>query len=81
MTAARHFAIMVTSYQSILDAIDAEMLTAVDKPGSLTVAGRTIVYRSLTELSATREYYKDLLNQSTTIRDSIKFAKIKSGAP
>ena len=70
---------MSATYTVIITAIDAAIQAGVSKPGSLTVAGQTIQYRSLVELIETRNYYQQLLNQSSTVRDSFKIAQITSG--
>lgn len=51
---------MATNYQAIIDAIDAAILTGVSGPGEVTAAGRTIRYRSLEDLTKTRQYYARL---------------------
>ena len=70
---------MSATYTAIITAIDAAILAGVSKPGSLSVAGRTIQYRNLAELKEIREYYQDLTNQTSTVRESFKIAQIKSG--
>jgi len=50
----------MADYSVIVDAIDAAILAGVTKPGSLTVDGKTIQYRSLKQLQDTRIYYAKL---------------------
>ena len=57
---------MATSYQDIIDAIDAAILAGVSGPGKLTTRdGRTVEYRNLADLKSAREYYAGLLTQQT----------------
>ncbi len=48
------------TYQAIIDAIDAAILSGVSGPGELTCSGRTIRYRSLRELAEIRDRYVTL---------------------
>lgn len=51
----------MANYQTILDAIDAAILSGAAGPGEVRSAdGRTIRYRSLDELRTTRAYYARL---------------------
>jgi len=50
----------MADYSAIVDAIDAAILAGVTKPGTLTVDGKTITYRTLGELRNTRAYYAKL---------------------
>ena len=54
---------MATSYQTIIDAIDAAVLTQT-AVGELTAAGRVIKWRSLDELMRARKTYAALLASS-----------------
>ncbi len=45
---------MSTTSQTLLDAVNTAILTGVTKPGTLSINGRTIQYRSLADLRAIR---------------------------
>lgn len=50
----------MADYSAIVDAIDAAILAGVTKPGTLTVDGKTIQYRSIEGLQRVRAYYAKL---------------------
>ncbi len=50
----------MASYQAIVDAIDAQILAGVSKPGTLEVDGKKIQFRNLGELTDARKYYARL---------------------
>lgn len=56
---------MATSYQDIIDAIDARIALDIDKPGIVSAGGRTVQYRNLYELRETRKMYVELLSQQS----------------
>ena len=51
----------MADYQAIIDAIDAAILAWVGEPVSLSIAGRTLTYRSLGELLEARKHYSTIL--------------------
>lgn len=51
---------MAADYQAIVDAIDAAITSWVDKPVTLSIAGRSMTYRSLKELTDARTLYAKL---------------------
>jgi hypothetical protein len=52
--------IMAADYQAIVDAIDAAITSWVDKPVTLSIAGRSLTYRSLKDLIDARSLYAKL---------------------
>lgn len=67
------------STATIIAAIDEAIENWVGKPVSLSINGRIVTYRSLTELIEARRYYASLQAASGPIRGSIKIAQFKSG--
>lgn len=47
----------MADYSAIVDAIDAQILAGVSKPGTLAVDGKTITFRTMGELVSARKYY------------------------
>ena len=73
---------MATSYQTIIDAIDAAILAGVSGPGEITTpVGGTIKYRSLSDLIAARDRYVYLLSQDTKGKGKrFGMTRIRSGS-
>ncbi|MCP4582312.1 MAG: hypothetical protein GY839_11920 [candidate division Zixibacteria bacterium] len=72
---------MSTDYQTIIDALDAEISTGISRQVTFSVMGRTYTYHSLTELVNAREYFQKKLDGVTAAANPIgkvKFLKIKS---
>jgi len=70
---------MATSYQDIIDALDAAILAGADEPINITIRGRTYTYRTLEELTKARSYYANLLRtQSGTV--GVQFHRFKPGS-
>ena len=69
---------MSASYQSIINAIDDAILSWAGSPVNITFKGRSTTYRSLTELTAARTYYSNLL-QSEAKTDRFQLRRIKAG--
>jgi hypothetical protein len=67
------------SNATIIAAIDAAIESWAGKPVSMSVNGRTVTYRSLSELMEARKYYASLDASAGDIRDSFKIAQFKSG--
>ena len=66
----------MANYQAILDAIDAAVLAGVSGPGRITGAdGRTIEYRSLSDLLAARSRYARL----QSLRGGLRVVGIRPG--
>jgi len=55
----------MATYAEIIATIDTAIAAWADQPVSLSVNGRTVTYRSLTELTATRAYYAQLLRSQS----------------
>ena len=68
-----------TTYQTIIDAIDAAITAWVGDPVSMTFAGGTVTYRSLTELIEARRHYASLLRTSGG-GVAFQLHRIKAGA-
>ena len=77
--AEREEANMAVNYQTIVDAIDAAIVTGVSGPGELTADGETIKYRSLDELMRTRNRYASLAAQSAG-KKKFQFVGLRSGS-
>ena len=58
----------MADYAAIVDAIDAAITSWADRPVSLSIAGRSITYRSLTELINARNHYARLAVANRTGR-------------
>ena len=58
----------MADYAAIVDAIDAAITSWADKPVSLSIAGRSITYRSLNELINARNHYARLAVAARTGR-------------
>lgn len=69
-----------TTYQTIIDAIDTQIAAGVTEPGSMSFPdGRSITYKSLTDLTQARRYYETLLAQVRNAVQPFRLTKIKSG--
>ena len=68
----------MADYQAIIDAIDAAITSWVDKPVTLSIAGRSITYRSLNELLEARRHYAKLAIAGRTGR-GFTMTNLKAG--
>lgn len=69
----------MADYTAILAAIDAAILAGAATPLTLSVAGKSTTYRTLTELIAARKHFVALQAAAGDIRDGIKIAHFKKG--
>lgn len=68
----------MADYQAIIDAIDAAITNWVDKPVNISIAGRSITYRSLKELIDARNHYARLAVAKRTGR-GFTITNLKAG--
>ena len=68
------------SYATIIAAIDSAIEKWAGRPVSVTVNGKTSVYRSLVELTAARSYYASLVSTSGGAV-GFQLHRIKAGGP
>jgi len=70
---------VATSYQDILDEIDAAVLAWAGKPMTLSQAGSSVTYRTLAELLKARAFYQKLLHTPTSSSPGYLLRRIKPG--
>ena len=68
----------MADYQAIIDVIDAAITNWVDKPVNISIAGRSITYRSLKELIDARNHYARLAVAKRTGR-GFTITNLKAG--
>ena len=68
----------MADYAAIVDVIDAAITSWADSPVSLSIAGRSITYRSLTELITARNHYARLAVAARTGR-AFTITNLKAG--
>ncbi len=70
---------MATDYSAIIEAIDAAILDGVSKPGTVTSSdGRSVVYRSLKELTDARDRFVRLQNAAARPRKRFTLRKFRA---
>ena len=70
----------MATYASIIAAIDTAIETWAGKPQSISINGRTTVYRALTDLVAARQHYAQL-SQVYQGKVGFQIHHITSGGP
>jgi len=71
--------VSTSTYQAIIDAIDAAILAWAGKPLTLSQAGHSVTYRTLAELQKARAFYDNLLNKPTSSSPGFLLQRIKPG--
>ena len=68
----------MADYAAIIDAIDTAITNWTDQPVNISIAGRSITYRSLKELLDARRYYVQLATTSRVGR-GFTITNLKAG--